>query len=204
MVDLLFISIFIVGVYYIIRYRFNLKKAVVSSKTAMYPQEPGEFTSILLPGEWKEMEPLDDRSKSYRFVKWGTSAVLMLLLLQLWVVLATDWLDTSFFSAAYLFFVIISAVRHRGNFFILSEGIILNARYYSFSQITYYKTEKVSLGHELYGLDSRVDNGFKLTFNIKNKLFHPDYVIVEDRENLDKITSMLEKHGITSHGQKSS
>lgn len=204
MVNGLFAVIFILGIYYLIQYRLNLKKAADTSKKALYPKSAEEFSSVLLPVEWKEMEPLTKKSKSYRVVKWGTYAALFLMALLLWAVLATDWLDTSFFSVAYIFFIIISSIRHRGNFFILPQGIILNARYYPFSEIKQYETERIIRWHELYGLDSRVDNGFKLNFKIKNKLFQPHYVIIENVEQLEKIAGMLEKQGVTGVEKKAS
>jgi hypothetical protein len=204
MVDLLFVLIFITGVYYLVQYRLNLRKAANSAQTAIYPQGAEEFSSILLPGEWLEMEPLTKDSKSYRVVKWGTYAALILLTLLLGVVLATDWVDTSFFSFTYFFFIIISAIRHRGNFFILPKGIILNARYYSFAQIKYYEAERIIRWHELYGLDPRADNGYKLTFKIKNKLFQPNFLVVENSEQLEKISSLLEQNGVAGKEKKAS
>ncbi|WP_456272279.1 hypothetical protein [Bacillus sp. AK031] len=204
MVDLLFVLIFITGVYYLVQYRLNLKKAADTARTAIYPESAEEFSGILLPGEWLEMEPLTKDSKSYRIVNWGTYAALVLLSLLLWAVLATDWGETSFFSVAYIFFILISAIRHRGNFFILPKGIILNARYYSFSQIKCYETERIIRWHELYGLDSRADNGYKVAFKIKNKLFQPNFIVVENAEQLQKISSLLEKNGVEGRETKTS
>ncbi len=96
-VDVFLLLIFIIGIYYILRYRFNLKKAAETSKDALYPKSKEEFSSILLPGEWLEMEPLTKDSKSYKVVKWGTYASMILLILLLGAVLATDWLDSRSF-----------------------------------------------------------------------------------------------------------
>ena len=167
------------------------------SKEALYPVKEEEFKSILLPLEWKEMEPLKENTKSYQYVKWGTRIVLVLLSVLLWIVLMTDWLGTSFFSFAYLFFIILSAIKHPGNLFILSEGIVLDGRYYPSKQIKYYETEKIIRWHELYGLDSQVNNAYKLTFKLKNKLFGSDFVVVKDETHLEQILALLEKQGIS-------
>ncbi|WP_421383722.1 hypothetical protein ACOJQI_03830 [Bacillus salacetis] len=204
MIDFLFGLIFLAGVYYLVRYRFNLKKAAESAPAALYPKSKEEFSGILLPGEWLEMEPLNKQSKSYRVVKWGTYAALAVLMILLGVVLATDWMEPQFFSFSYMFFMILSAVRHRGNFFILPEGIILNAKYYSFSEIKYYETERIIRWHELYGLDERVNKGYKLDFKIKNKLFQPSCVVIEHEEQLNKIAGLLKKQGVTGVEKKTS
>lgn len=197
MVNLFFILIFGLGIYYIVRYRFNLKKAAETSKEALFPKSKEEFSSILLPGEWLEMEPLTKESKSYRVVKWGTFAALVFLMLLLAAVLFTDWLDTQFFGVSYLFFIILSAVRHRGNFFILPEGVILNARFYTFSEIKLYEAERIIRWHELYGLDQRADNGYKLSFKKKNKLFQPNYVVLQHQNQMEKILGLLEEKGVS-------
>jgi hypothetical protein len=204
MTNLLFGIIFLAGIFLLIRFRLNLKKAAESAPAALYPQGPDEFSSVLLPGEWLEMEPLTKESKSYRVVKWGTYAALALLIILLGIVIGTDWLDTQFIMISYMFFAILSAIRHRGNFFILPRGIILNARYYSFSEIKYYETEKIIRWHELYGLDHRVNNGCKLSFKIKNKLFQPNFVVIQNEEHLEKITQLLEKQGVTGVEKKAS
>ncbi|MGF2614834.1 hypothetical protein FZC84_08290 [Rossellomorea vietnamensis] len=197
MVDVFLLLIFIIGIYYILRYRFNLKKAAETSKDALYPKSKEEFSSILLPGEWLEMEPLTKDSKSYKVVKWGTYASMILLILLLGAVLATDWLDSRSFFTVYFFFIIISAIKHRGNFFILPKGIILNARYYPVSEVKHYEIEKIKRWHELYGLDERADNGYKLSFKIRNKVIQPNYVIIENDEQLGKIKGLLEEKGVT-------
>ncbi|MGM0846248.1 MAG: hypothetical protein ACQEUT_14825 [Bacillota bacterium] len=197
MIDVFFLLIFLLGIFFILRYQFNLKKAVETSKEALYPRDREEFSSILLPGEWLEMEPLTKDSKSLKIVKWGTIGALILLVMLLLVVLATDWLNSQFFMTVYFFFVIITAIRHRGNFYILPKGIILNARYYSFSEIKQCETEKIIRWHELYGLDERADNGYKLSFKLRNKLIQPNYVVIENEEEIEKIKSLLEKTEVT-------
>ncbi|TYR74673.1 hypothetical protein FZC79_14480 [Rossellomorea vietnamensis] len=197
MVEVFLSLIFMVGIFYILRYRFNLKKAAETSNDALYPKSKEEFSSILLPGEWLEMEPLTKDSKSYRIVKWGTYASMILLIMLLGAVLATDWLDSRSFFTVYFFFIIISAIKHRGNFFILPKGIILNARYHPLSEVKHYEIEKIKRWHELYGLDERVNNGYKLSFKIRNKMIQPGYVIIKDEEEAGKIKELLEKKGIT-------
>ncbi|WP_077210527.1 hypothetical protein [Bacillus dakarensis] len=195
-INLLCTLLFILGVYHLVRYRLNLKKAAELSKSSLFPLEEDEFRSILIPAEWKEMEPIKKSSRSYQFVKWGTVAALILLTLLLWIVITTDLLGTSFFSFAYLFFVIISAVKHRGNLFILPNGIILNGRYFFAPSIKSYEIEKIIRWHELYGLHPRVDNAYKLTLNVKGNLFHNNYVVVDDPAHLIKIIDLLEQQGI--------
>ncbi|WP_409252965.1 hypothetical protein V1502_03275 [Bacillus sp. SCS-153A] len=197
MINLFFLLIFGLGIYHLLRYRLNLKKAAETSKEALFPTSKKELSSILLPGEWLEMEPLTKDSTSYRVVKWGTLAALVLLTLLLWVILFTNWVDTMFFSISYLFFLIISAVRHRGNFFVLPGGIILNARYYHFSEIKIYEAEKIIKWHELYGLDPRANNGYKLSFKIKNKLFQPNFLVIQHQEQMEKIWGLLEENGVS-------
>jgi hypothetical protein len=196
-INFLFTVIFILGVYYLIRYQINLKKSVEITKDALYPTTKNEFARILLPGECKEMEPLTKNTKSYQYVKWGTLVALILLSALLGVVLVTDWVETYFFSLAYLFFAIISAIKHKGNLFILSEGLILNGIYYSANQIKSYKTEKIVRWHELYGLNSRVDNSYKLTLKVRKSLFQPNFFIVEEFAHLEQILTLLEQQGIS-------
>ncbi|MDR6999810.1 hypothetical protein [Neobacillus niacini] len=194
--NLLFTVIFLFSVIYLIRYRLNLKKAAEISKDALYPLNKSEFASLLLPVEWKEMTPLTKHTKSYQYVKWGTVVALFILAVLLALVFTTEFLGSSFFSLAYLFYLIISLVRHQGNLYILPKGIIFNGKYYMASEIHHYETEQIVRWHELYGYHSRVDNGYKLTFDIKRKIFQPDYIIVEDSSLLQQITALLDQQGI--------
>jgi hypothetical protein len=202
--NFLFGLIFMTGIYFLVRFRLNLKKAADSASTALYPKSTEEFSGILLPGEWLEMEPLTKQSKSYRVVNWVTYAALAILILLLGVVIATDWLGIQLFSFSYIFFMVLNAIRHRGNFFILPDGIILNARYYSFSEIKVYETERIILWHELYGLEQRANNGYKLSFKIKHKMIQPGFVVIEHKEQLEKITKLLEKQGVIGVEKKAS
>lgn len=196
MKNILFILIFVFGVYYLLQYRFNLKKAVDISKDALYPKKKDEFGSILIPHEWKEMEPITKSIKSYQYVKWGTNIALLVLTVLLWGVLSTEWLGSSYLSVAYLFFVIISAIKHKGNLFVLPNGIILNGKYYSSNKIKSYEIEKIIRWHELYGFNACVDNAYKLTFHVKNKLIQTNFIVVEDFVHLEQIIFLLEKQGI--------
>jgi hypothetical protein len=179
----------------LIRYRLNIKKAAEIAKEALYPREEDEFASILIPMEWKEMGALSKNTKSYQYVNWGTLAALIFLLLLLAIILTTNWLGTDFLNLAYIFFLSISAVRHRGNLFILPKGMILNGRYYSINQIKSYESEQIIRWHDLYGLDSRVNNAFKLTINVKKMFIQPNFIVV-DRTHLEKIIALLDQQGI--------
>lgn len=174
----------------------SLKKAAETSKESLFPVKKDEYQSILIPHEWKEMEPINKNSKSYQLAKWGTFAALILLSLLILVVLTTDWLNTSFISFAYFFFVIISAIKHRGNLFILPKGIILNGRYFSNASIKFYEIEKIIRWHELYGLHSRVDNAYKITIKVKGNFFHNHFVVMENPAYLVKIINLLDQQGI--------
>ncbi|WP_307847720.1 hypothetical protein [Metabacillus bambusae] len=196
MINILFTIMFVLGVNYLINYQLRIKKAADLSKDTLFPNIDDEFSSILLPIEWKEMEPLAKNTKSYQYVKWGTIIALVLLTVLLWIVLATDWLGSSFLSIVYLFIVIISSIKHRGNLFILSKGIILNGKFYSSNQIKYYQIEKIVRWHELYGLDDRLNNAYKMTFKIKKELFPPNYIVVKDADYLERMILLLDEQGI--------
>jgi len=192
MIDILFILIFIMGITYLIQYRLNIKKAAEMANEAVYPKAKRDYQHILIPNEWKEMEPLSKHTKTYKYVKWGTFIALLLLFILLIMVLATDWLKSSFFSSAYLFFILISSVKHKSCFYILSDGIILDGRYYSTQHIHSYQTEKIIRWHELYGYSTRVDNSYKLSIKVKGTLFWTtNFVVIENQEQLEQIESLL-------------
>ncbi|MEH7235111.1 hypothetical protein [Bacillus sp. JJ1562] len=194
--NIFFTIIYILGVYYLIQYRISIKKAVDLSKEALFPQTEEEFHGILIPTEYKEMEPLSKSTKSYKFVKWGTVAATVLLLGLLLVILTTDYLGSSFFSMAYFFFAIISAVRHRGNLFILPKGIILQGRYFSYSRVKEYEVERIVRWHDLYGINDRMNFGYKLTIKVKGLFPFVNFIVVEKEEHLEKIIELLESKGI--------
>ncbi|MGG5254073.1 hypothetical protein ACQYAD_11320 [Neobacillus sp. SM06] len=196
MVSILIAALFVISIYYLLQYRLNLKKAVDCSQNALYPTEKDEFESILIPSEWKEMEMLSKDTKSYKFVNWGTTLTILLLMVMLWIVVTTNWLDSTFLSFAYLFFLLISAVKHRGNLFVLPKGLIVNGRFYTSEKIKGYEVEKIVRWHELYGLDTRLNHAFKLTIHYRNKLRQSSFVVVEDCNHLNKIINLLNRIGI--------
>lgn len=194
--DILYIILFILGSYYLLYYRLNLRKAADTSKSALYPKTEDEFRTILLPNEYKEMEPLTKETNSYQYVKWGTWVAILLIAILLLIVLTTDWFESSAFTVVYLFIAIITAIKHRGNLFILQKGIIINGKYYSKNQMKNFETEQIIKWHDLYGLHSRINNAYKLTIKIKNNWFQPSFVVVEDKEHLDRITTLLKQFDI--------
>ncbi|MGJ7922673.1 hypothetical protein [Neobacillus sp. LXY-4] len=196
LLNIIFIVLFILGIIYLLSYRLNLKKATEIAKDAIFPRQKEEFARVLIPIEWKEMRPLTKSTRSYQTVKWGTVAVIILFSVVLWMVFATEWLESAFLEVIYLFCAIISAVHHPGNFYILPNGVILNGRYFSFNKIKSYEAEKIVRWHDLYGLDSRVNNAYKLTINVKKSFVQPKFVVVEDQVYLEKIISLLEQQGI--------
>ncbi|MEH7223286.1 hypothetical protein V7112_05665 [Bacillus sp. JJ1566] len=194
--NILFTIIFILGVYYLIQYRISIKKAVDLSKVALFPQTADEFRGILIPTEYNEMEPLSKSTRSYKIVKWGTVVAIALLLGLLLVILTTDYLGSSFFSMAYFFFAIISAVRHRGNLFILPKGIILQGRYFSYSRVKEYKVERIVRWHDLYGINDRMNFSYKLTIKVKGFFPLVNFVVIEKDAHLEKIIQLLETNGV--------
>ncbi|WP_312474515.1 hypothetical protein [Neobacillus sp.] len=196
LITVLFTVLFIIGNYYLIRNLVNLKMAADASKAALYPITESEFDGIIIPNEWKQMEPITKKTKSYRYVKWGTIASLGLLTILLVMVLTTDWFGSSYFSLAYLFFIIMKSVRHRGNLFILPKGIILNGKLVSYNQIKHYETEQIVRWHALYGLDEKVNNAFKLTFRLKRTIFDPPFIVVKNVEQFEHINGLLHQKGV--------
>ncbi|MBM4760945.1 hypothetical protein [Bacillus sp. B15-48] len=198
--DLVFIGIFLAGVYYLVRYRLNLKMAAELSTQAVFPRSKEEFSSILVPAEWKEMTSLTKETKSYRLAHWGTMIVLGLLIVLIGIAMFTDWFDASLFSFTYFFFLILNSIRHPNNFFILPRGVIFQSRYYRYEQIKSFKVEEIIRWHELYGLNDRVNFGFKLTLNVKRSFPVVHFVVIEDEENVKKVITLLEKNGVQRVG----
>lgn len=194
--NFIFTLIFIYGIYYLILNLLNLKKAADVSKEAIYPIKESEFAGIIIPNEWKQMEPLSKNTKSYRYVKWGTVAALIMLLLLFLIVITSDRIGSSYFSLAYLFFIITNSIRHRGNLFILPKGIILNGKFVFFNQIKHVETEQIVRWHDLYGLDSKVNNAYKLTIKLKRTLFQPNFLVVENAAQLEQISAFLQQKGV--------
>lgn len=195
--DILFSAIFILGVYYLIQYRLNIKKAADYTKDALFPRSEEDFHKVLIPSEWKEMQPLSKTSKSYLYVKWGTAGAIVLLLALLVVVLTTDLIGSSFFSFAYFFFAIISLVHHKGNLYLLANGIILHGRYYPFHKVKSYEVEQIVRWHELYGLSDRLNNSFKLSIKVKSWLPQQSLVVIEEISDVERIIQFFEDNGIS-------
>jgi len=203
-INLLFSVIFIIGIVYLIRFRLNLKYAAEIAGNSLYPANEEDMNSIVIPSEFKVMQPLTKGTKSYQWVKWGTVGVITLLTALLAVVYWTEMLHQSIFSIVHLFFILISSIKHRGNFYLLADGLILNGYYVPWGRVKGYKVEKIIKWHELYGLDNKINYGFKLEVKVKNKWFQPQFVVVRDQVQLDRVLTLLEKHGVenirdTSH-----
>ncbi|WP_042355692.1 hypothetical protein [Bacillus rubiinfantis] len=192
----IFTIIFIIGIYYLIGNLTRLTKAMNASKAAIYPTTQSEFRGIVIPNEWKEMQPLTKETKSYRLVKWGTVAVIGCMSILLVLIITTDWFRSSSLSVVYIFFVLINSIRHPGSFFILPKGIVLNGKFYHSLQIRHYKTEQIVRWHSLYGLDDKVNNAFKVSFMIKRTLFQPQFIVVQTAEQLEQIRSLLKTQGV--------
>jgi hypothetical protein len=178
-----------------------LSSAATASKDALYPKTEEEFAGIIIPNEWKPMEPLTKSSKSYRLVKWGTVVILCVLAVLLVLVVMTDWLGESFFTLAYIFFILINSVRHSGNLFILPKGIILNGKLVFYHQIKDCETEQIIRWHPLYGLDDKVNNAYKLTFRLKRTLFQPQFIVVQTAAQLEQIITLLNQRGVRCYKQ---
>ncbi|NMD70398.1 hypothetical protein HHO41_08835 [Bacillus sp. DNRA2] len=187
--------------YYILWYRINLKKAVEASKDAIFPQPKEELAKILIPAEWKEMQPLTKHSRSYRLVNWGTVLVIILFSGLFTLALVTDWFQSEFLNLIYFFCVAISAIHHPGNFYICQNGLVLNGKYHSFTQVKHYQVEQIIRWHDLYGLDSRVNNAYKLSFDVKNTFTQPNFIVIEDLESLNTIVGLLQKHNISKKNE---
>ncbi|WP_409274963.1 hypothetical protein V1499_07140 [Neobacillus sp. SCS-31] len=196
--SILFAIISIIGIYCLIRNFINLKKAIDLAGNALFPVTEEQFSSVLIAREWKNTSRLSKETKSYQIVKWGTGAVLILLTALLVLVMYIDWLSSSLFSSAYLFYLILNAVKHPGNFYIVPNGIILESKFISSSDIKEYSVEKIVRWHALYGLDSRANNGFKVSFDFKNKLTPPDYVVITNKKELETVIELLNAQGIHS------
>ncbi|MED4205455.1 hypothetical protein [Neobacillus mesonae] len=185
-----------IGIFYLVRNLVNLKMTAAVSKDALYPKTEEEFAGIIIPIEWKEMEPISKKTKSYRYVKWGTIAVLCTLIVLLVIALTTDWLRESYISLASLLFLVLNAVRHPGSLYILPKGIILNGKFVFFHEIKHFETEQIVRWHHLYGLDEKVNNAYKLTFKLKRTIFQPEILVVRTAAQLEQITSLLEQRGV--------
>ncbi|UII57501.1 hypothetical protein LS684_08730 [Cytobacillus spongiae] len=194
--NLFFTILFVIGIYYIFSYRLNVKKAADLTKDAIFPHHSHEYQQILIPAEWKEMKPLTKQQKAYQRVNWTTNIAIAYLVALLIIFYATDWLHSGFLNSIYWFLLMLNMIKHEGNFYLLSEGIILNGRYYDNQRIKYYEVEKIVRWHSLYGLNDRVNNSYKLTFAIKNNWFEPNFVVITDQDFLRQITDQLSERKI--------
>ncbi|HEY4554458.1 MAG TPA: hypothetical protein VIG80_14800 [Bacillaceae bacterium] len=198
MLNLFFVFLLVVGVYFLIRDFLSLKKAAELSAEALYPIGE-QFTNVFTDREWNEMKPISKQTKSYRIVKWGTVAALVFVLGLAGIVFLTDLVSSSIFSFIYIFYFYMSAIRHPGNFFILQKGIIMDSKYISPSSIKEFSMEKIRRWHALYGYHSKVNNGYKLSFSFKNRLIPSSFVVVTEEKDLNEIIRLLETQGI--HGK---
>ncbi len=195
-INFLFTIMLSLGILYLIRYRINLKYATDKTNEAIYPIKTEEMKGILIPIEFKEMEPLTKRTKSYQWVKWGTRGVIMVLIAVIWIVFRTDWLHENFLIIVYMFFMLIGSIKHRGNLYLLPDGLILNGFFIPWNRVKGYRVEKIMKFHKLYGLDEKVNHGFKLNLNVKNKWFQPSYIVIREHNQLQTILSHLEQRGV--------
>lgn len=193
--DLFFTILFVFGVYYLLRNSYNINVAAERSKEAIYPKTEEEFKNIIIPNEWKEMKALTKNTKPYRFVQWGTGIAIVLLGILFILVLVLD-LHSSFLSIVNFFVIIIFTVRLPGNLYILNDGIIVQGKYYQLSHIQGYKTEQIIRWHDLYGLDPRINDAYKLTFTFKKGFPSSNFVVVRELEQLEKIEALLKERGI--------
>ncbi|BCB03726.1 hypothetical protein [Bacillus sp. KH172YL63] len=200
----IFIILVSCGAFHLIRHRINLKKAADKTGTAIYPASRQEMNSILIPINYKEMEPLSKRTKSYQLVKWGSRAIIAAVVCLTWFVLTTEEILQILPTVLYLFILSISTIKHRGNFYILPDGLIVNGKFIPWTRIKEYKVEKIMKYHPLYGLDDKINHAYKLSIKVKNIWLQTNYVVVRDPDSLDRILALLEERGITGSQLKDS
>ncbi len=193
--ELFFTLLFIFGVYYLLRNSYNIAIAAERSKEALYPGTEEEYKNIFPASENKEMEPLTKDTRTYRFVQWGTAVAIVLLGILFVYVITTD-LHFSFLTAANLFGFIIFLVRLPGNFYIHSDGLILNGKFFSPRKIKGYSVEKIVRWHELYGLHPGMNNGYKLTLHFRKGFVFHHFVVIRELEELKKVEKYLHDLGI--------
>lgn len=194
--DIFLLLLFIFGVYYLLRNLYHVTAGIRRVEEALYPGGEEEMKHILIPNEWKEMKPLHRDTKTYRIVQWGTVAALFALGILFVVAVVVDLNPALLPTFLYLFLAILLAVKHPGNLYILPDGMILNGRYLPTGLIRGYKTEEIVRWHELYGLDPRINNKYKLTVVLRRRFFTTKFFVVTEREELQKIERSLRKMGI--------
>lgn len=181
---------------YLLSYWLNINKAAERTTEAIFPKQKVEYAHILIPTEWREMQPLSKHTRPYQIVKWGTVATILIITILLWIVFTTDWFESAFLNVVYLFCILISAIRHPGNFYLLDKGIILNGRYYSMNQVKSFHVEKIIRWHDLYGYDQRVNNGYKVSIIVKRAFIQPSFIVVDDLVYLEKMIKLLKQQGV--------
>ncbi|TMU87469.1 hypothetical protein FGG79_04915 [Bacillus sp. BHET2] len=184
------------GILYLVRFRINLKYAADKTSAAIYPISREEMNSILIPTEYKEMKPLTKRTKSYQWVKWGSRGVIIVCIGLIWSVFRTDWLHEFHPIVLYMFIMLIGSIKHRGNFYLLPDGLILNGYFIPWNRVKEYRVEKIMKFHELYGLDEKINHGFKLNLIMKNKWFQRSYIVIREHNQLQTILSHLKQRGV--------
>lgn len=196
LLDIFLLLLLVFGVYYLLRNLYHVTAAIRKVEGALYPGGEEEMKHILIPNEWNEMKPLKKGAKTYRIVQWGTVAALFALGIFFVVAMVVDLNPALLPSILYLFLAILLAVKHPGNLYILPDGMILNGRYVPAGRIGGYKTEEIVRWHELYGLDSRINNKYKLTVVLNKSFFTTKFFVVTEREELQKIENLLRTLGI--------
>ena len=191
-----FSIIYLICIIYMISYRLNIKKAVERSVEAYYPSAHSTLDNILVPDRWEPMIPLDKRSKSYRIVHWGTPALILLMSILFILVFGMDFLHGSFINFGYIFFTFLVMIRHQGNIYLLNDGVILNGRFFSWNKVKGYRVEKIVKWHELYGLDDRLNNSYKVSLLLKRGIFQPNYVVLTEECDMKTAVQLLEDKGI--------
>lgn len=195
MLNLFFAILFLIGLYYLIHYRIRIEKAVNISREAIFPVNKEQFSKILIPNDWKEMELLSRKTKSYKLTHWGTIIAIILLGI-IFILLATDKTKIYASNIVYFFLLFFHAIRHPGNLFIFHDGVILNSKYYGAKEIKNVNVEQIIRWHDLYGLHDRLNNAYKLEFTLKRSFFNKQYVVVEDKDLLEQILQLLKEQGI--------
>ncbi|MTH53407.1 hypothetical protein GKZ89_08255 [Bacillus mangrovi] len=196
MLETLILLAFAGGSYYLLQHRKNIMKAADLSRKAIYPQTKEEFSSTLVPSEWKEMEPISKETRSYQLVKWGTPGLLLVFAGASAVILVSD-AEYNVLLLLNVFAGLFNLIKHQGNLFILEKGCIIDGKLYSFHQIKDFEAERITLSHSLYGLNSRLNKAYKLTFRYRNQWHYSRYVVIEDEKHLKKITDLLEERGVS-------
>ncbi|WP_243290462.1 hypothetical protein [Bacillus sp. FJAT-47783] len=193
----LFLTLYLLGIGYIIFYRYQLKVSVEKIRNALDTNKIPHFQSIRIPVDWKEMEQLEKRAKGYRLAHWLTIGLISIMTTILFLVIKFKSLDEiSLLMLSFVLSLHISSVLQRGNFYLLPDGLVINSMFYSWDAVQLVRVEKIVKWHELYGLDDAINDGFKLTVRVKRKLFQPQYIVVTEEEELNEMVSIFEKHHI--------